>query len=60
MKNKGSDEDIVYKNEVFSEYDEHAIVKPDHKHELKQEYEQWTCVGQKWIKVGLKMYSKHN
>ena len=40
VKKKGIDEDIVVKNEVFSEYDENAIVKTEHKHEIKPEYDE--------------------
>ena len=39
VKKKGIDEDIVVNNEVFSEYDEHAIVKTELQHKLKQEFE---------------------
>ena len=40
VKKKGIDEDIVVKIELFSEYDEYAIVKPDHKYEIKPEYDE--------------------
>ena len=35
---------IFVKNEVFSEYDEHAVVKSELKHELKQEYDEHAMV----------------
>ena len=44
VKKKDIDEDIIVKNEVFSEYDKHAIVKTELKHELKQEYDEHAFV----------------